>query len=243
MEKSKINEILGSLGFGLPENLDEVKSFEETFKDYKFEASSNKINSKEILESLKPKKKATNIDYHKRTVLAAEIVYQLKNENTLGHLKLQKLIYLCQNVSHITLHTNFLKQAMGPYDNRLMRSIDKKFKENNWYSFNSGEYQKYQPLEKCGEHKEWYERYFNDQLEEIGFIIEKFRKTKTRTIELIATVFACWKEILETNQLLNDEAIIQKFYGWHPDKSKFHMNEIIDTINFMKQDNFYPSKK
>ncbi len=243
MEKSKIDEILGSLGFGLPENDNEVKSFDKTFENHHFDANPDKINPKEILESIKPKKKATNIDYHKRTVLAAEIVYQLRNENTLGHLKLQKLIYLCQNVSHINLHTNFLKQAMGPYDNRLMRSIDKKFRENKWFSFNSNGYQKYQPLEKCGGHKEWYERYFEDQLEEIGLIIEKFRKTRTRRIELIATIFACWKEIIDNKQLLNNEAIIQKFYNWHPDKSKFEVNEIVDTISFMREDGFYPSKE
>lgn len=240
MDKSKIDEILGSLGFGFPENKEENIVFEKSFKDYKFEADARKIDSEKILKSLKPKKKATNIDYHRRTVLAAEIVYQLHQENTLGHLKLQKLIYLCQNSAEMDLFTNFLKQAMGPYDNRLMRSLDKQFKTNEWFQFSRGDYLKYKPLSKIGGHKEWYERYFSNQLSEINFIIEKFRKTKTKTVELIATVYACWKESLEENQLLNDEILIKKFYNWHPDKAKFTRQEIINTINWMKDEGFYP---
>lgn len=33
------------------------------------------------------------MDYHKRTVLAAEIVFQSEVDNSLGHLKLQKLMW------------------------------------------------------------------------------------------------------------------------------------------------------
>ncbi|SHG53828.1 hypothetical protein [Winogradskyella jejuensis] len=243
MEETKINEILISLGFGLPQSPDEIKAFDDTFKSCKTESNPEKIDSYKILEDLRPKKKATNIDYHKRTVLAAEIVYQLYQENTLGHLKLQKLLYLCQNSARIDIHANFLKQAMGPYDNRLMRSIDKKFKENKWFSYNPREYEKYQPLENCGGHKEWYERYFNQQLSEIDFIITKFRKTKTRAIELIATIFACWKEVIDEKQLLTDEILVYKFYQWHPDKSKFNKDEILQTIAFMKNDGFHPNQQ
>jgi uncharacterized protein YwgA len=241
MEKSKIDEILGSLGFGLPENEIEIKTFDESFRNYRFEADETKINSEEILKNLRPKIKPTNIDFHRRTVLAAEIVFKLHKENTLGHLKLQKLIYLCQHSAQMNLHTNFLKQAMGPYDNRLMRSLDKKFRENQWFTFSSNDYLKYQPLEKVGGHREWYERYFSNELSDIDFIIEKFRKFRTRNVELIATVFACWKEIIEEKQLLNDDILIKKFYAWHPDKSKFQRQEILDTIDWMNNEGFYPS--
>mgnify|MGYP003146577656 CR=1 FL=1 len=241
MEKSKIDEILGSLGFGLPENEIEIKAFDESFRNYRFESDETKINSEEILKNLRPKIKPTNIDFHRRTVLAAEIVFKLHKENTLGHLKLQKLIYLCQHSAQMNLHTNFLKQAMGPYDNRLMRSLDKKFRENQWFTFSSNDYLKYQPLEKVGGHREWYERYFSNELSDIDFIIEKFRKFRTRNVELIATVFACWKEIIEEKQLLNDEILIKKFYDWHPDKSKFKREEILDTIEWMNSEGFYPS--
>lgn len=241
MEKSKIDGILASLGFGLPETKTENDWFDETFKDYLFETDGGKLNVKKIFENSKPKKKPTNIDFHRRTVLAAEIVYKLHKENTLGHLKLQKLIYLCQHSAEMDLYTNFLKQAMGPYDNRLMRSLDKQFKENLWFKFSGGDYLKYQPLSNIGGHREWYERYFQNDLEKIDFIIEKFRKSKTRSVELVATIFACWKEILEEKQLLTNGALIKKFYDWHPDKSKFTKQEILNTIEWMENEGFIPN--
>ena len=56
MEKSKIDEILVSLGFGFPESKNDNIAFEETFEKYQFEADANKIDSEKILKSLKPKK-------------------------------------------------------------------------------------------------------------------------------------------------------------------------------------------
>lgn len=74
-------------------------------------------------------------------------------------------------------------------------------------------------------------------------MINKFRNTKTRAIEWVATIFACWKEIIDEKQLLNNEILVHKFYQWHPDKSKFNKDEILQTIAFMKNDGFHPTKE
>lgn len=77
--------------------------------------------------------KPTNVDFYKRTVLAAEIVWQLHREPTFGHLKLQKLLFLCIRSSNMQLPVNFTQQAMGPYANRMMRPIDKQLQEKNGF--------------------------------------------------------------------------------------------------------------
>ena len=91
---------------------------------------------------------------------------------------------------------------MGPYDPNLMRSIDKQFKAHRWFQYKPKDYPKYELLENAGEHKKWYEIYFSEELLEIDFIIEKFRKFKTDRVEIIATVFACWKDAIKNKQLL-----------------------------------------
>lgn len=236
-----MKNLFGSIGFSFPENVDELQAFEEIHEDYNFESDENRIDPIKILEELKePERKATRIDYHKRTVLAAEIVYKLNNEYTLGHLKLQKLMYLCQHTTSMEIHTNFLKQAMGPYDPSLMRSLDKQFKTNKWFVYLPKDYPKYQILEKAGDHKKWYETYFNDQLVEIDFIIEKFRKFKTDRVEIIATVFACWKEVIESKQLVNETSLILKFYSWSKEKSKFSEDQIKKEIQWMINEKIYP---
>ncbi len=243
MKEIDLDSFFNSLGYGLPENSEELRLFNEIYKDYSYEANANAINPEKILKSIrKSNTSITRIDYHKRTVLAAEIVYRLKDEWTIGHLKLQKLIYLCQQVEKMPIHVNFLKQAMGPYDPVLMRSLDKQFKEHKWFEFNSTDtFPKYKPLENIGGHKEWYEKYYSEYLLGIELLIETFRKTKTQEIELIATIYACWTEVLNKKEIFSNNLIVKKVYAWSSHKQKFSEDEIVKAITWMVEKRIYPT--
>ncbi len=184
--------------------------------------------------------KPGRIDYYKRILLAAEIVYKLHREPTLGHIKLQKLIYLCQEVNSMSLPTNFLKQAAGPYDPRMARSLDKKLKEKNWFKYQKGEFLKYIPLGKAGGHQEDFNKYFSDQLQGIHLLIEIFRKAKSPQVELVATLYACWKEIIDEHESFSISHLIQKVYEWSEQKKKFSTQKIESAINWMTEQGLYP---
>ena len=210
-------------------------------KNFKFKGDATKIDPKKILNSLKSNDaKVSNVEYHKRTVLAAEIVFRLKDEWSLGHLKLQKLIYLCQNAMNMSIHANFLKQAMGPYDPKLMRSLDKQFEKKQWFKFQPNDFPKYIPLEKAGGHKEWYEIYFKKSDSKVDFIIEEFRKMKTDEVELVATIFACWVELKNSGIEVNDNNLIESVHGWSVEKLKFTKEDILESITWMKENGINP---
>ena len=192
--------------------------------------------SKTKVVELKP----TNVDYYKRSVLAAELVWQLHKEPTLGHLKLQKLIYLCQKTSEMQLPTNFLRQAMGPYDNRLMRSIDKQFLEKKWFSYNKQSSLKYLPLEKAGEHQKDFLNYFSNEQENIQFLIDKFRKAKSDSIEIVATLYACIERILEEKSIFSEGLLIKYFYEWSDEKKKFSEIEVKEKFAKMIKTGIIP---
>lgn len=240
----KIKKYFGSMGLNFPENDNELDAFNKTHKGYEYSLKEELIDPYKILDNLKKenplKIKVNNTDYHKRTVLAAEIVYQLKDDTSLGHLKLQKLIYLCQNTSNMSLHANFLRQAMGPYDPKLMRSIDSQFKSRRWFEFKIDKFPKYQVLEKAGEHKEWYERYFNNHIDNINFIIETFKRFKTSQIELVATLYACWQNAIETKSIITNDLLIKEVYNWHESKEKFSKASIENAIKWMEEKGIYP---
>ena len=242
----KINKYLSSVGLKFPENEKELIAFNNTFKDYEYSLNEESIDPYKLLCDEKDqclvKEKVTNVDYHKRTVLAAEIVYQLKDDNYLGHLKLQKLIFLCQNITSMSLHTNFLHQTMGPYDPILMRSIDSQFKKRQWFEFKENDFPKYKPLDKCGEHKEWFSRYFKNDSEQINKIIERFRSLKTDQVELVSTIYACWQKEIESNSEVNNELLIHDVYAWHESKKKFSEDNIIKAIEWMSEKGIYPSE-
>ena len=184
--------------------------------------------------------KPTNVDYYRRTVLAAEIVWQLHKEPTLGHLKLQKLIYLCQKSADMQLPTNFLRQAMGPYDNRLMRSIDKQLKEKKWFEYKKEEVFKYQPLEKAGQHHNDFIKYFSAESESIQFIIDRFKTIKSDIVEIVATLYACMDNMLNENVIFSETLLFQRFYEWSEEKKKYSEKEVERVFSRMKETGIVP---
>jgi type I restriction enzyme S subunit len=185
--------------------------------------------------------KPTNVDYYRRTVLAAEIVWQLHKEPTLGHLKLQKLIYLCQKSADMQLPTNFLRQAMGPYDNRLMRSIDKQLKEKKWFEYKKEQVFKYQPLEKAGQHHNDFIKYFSAESESIQFIIDRFKTIKSDIVEIVATLYACLDNMQNENVIFSEALLIQRFYEWSEEKKKFSEKEVKRVFSRMKETGIVPN--
>lgn len=234
-----MEDILNSLGFGSPSTEKELSYFRKFYCDYEFKSNPDRVDPEKIWESIHAPK-ITGKDYHKRTVLAAEIVFQLHEEWSLGHLKLQKLIFLCQNSIGMALHTQFLKQAMGPYDPKLMRSIDSKFLQNRWFRYDKNSNQKYLPLENMGAHREWYQRYFSNEAENIQTLIDLFRKMKTHQVELIATLYSCWMETLNEKSQFDSKTVISKFYAWSEEKQKFSTNQINNAMDWMLDNRIYP---
>jgi len=234
------DDFLNSLGYGFPENSYQLGEFKKAFSSYEFKGRVAAIDPEKILQSLSSKSVVTRIDYHKRTVLAAEIVHRLHQEWSMGHVKLQKLLYLCQKIGNMPLHANFLKQAMGPYDPVMMRSLDKQFKIKKWFDFKHDGKPKYQPLENIGGHKKWFGVYYAEHLDKIDYLIETFRQTKTDETELVATIYACWLSIQENKEELSDSLLIQRVYEWSSHKQKFSEDKIIQTILWMKKEGIRP---
>ena len=239
-----IGKYLRSIGLDFPKDEEELLRFNEIHKDYPCTANEDKIDPTKILQDIKQESqketKPSRVDYHKRIVLAAEIVSQLPQDSSLGHLKLQKLIFLCQNALGMNLSTNFLQQRMGPFDPQFMRSIDSQFKKREWFEYQQNDFPKYKPLEKQGGHKEWFNIYFADQKDSIHLIIQKFKSFKTYQIELVATLYACWLNAVKQGIEIEDNKLIERFYEWHESKSKFPEKDILKAIEWMKGNSIYP---
>ena len=97
--------------------------------------NSDELVEREILndyENQKEEKRKSS--YFKRAVLAAEITCQLHAESTFGHVKLQKLMFLCEHASNMNLNDLYLKKAAGPFDNKFMHSIDKELAKQKWFT-------------------------------------------------------------------------------------------------------------
>jgi hypothetical protein len=210
--------------------------------------NSEEVNEKKRLEVYdKQITEAKKEIYFKRAVIAAEIVNKLKDESTFGRVKFQKMVYLCENVVHMKLATDrYKKFAAGPFDNKFMYSINAEFKKQRWFDvkyIKDGTYKKpiYFDLERKEKYKEYYVRYFSDQNDSIQKVIDLLRKEKTQFAELVATLFFCWKEIIEENQIFSFELICNKFYSWAEEKKRFTEQEIERGIKWMEYHQLTPT--
>ncbi|APY24912.1 Type I restriction modification DNA specificity domain protein [Leptospira borgpetersenii str. 4E] len=194
-------------------------------------------------KSKKPKiieLKPTNVDFYRRTVLAAEIVWQLHKEPTFGHLKLQKLLFLCIRTSNMQLPVHFSQQAMGPYDPQLMRSIDKQLHEKKWFLYDKDKSLKYEPLSNAGQHQADFQKYYSSEQENIFSLIKKFRTTKSDTVEIVATLYACLENMIEQKETFSESLLLKKFYDWSDRKKVFDELEVRRVFQRMKDYGILP---
>lgn len=172
--------------------------------------------------------------------LAAEITFQLHTEPTFGHLKLQKLIYLCQQLKHMDLAADFKQHAAGPYDPVMAHYLDKEFKDREWFSYDPKRDLKYKPLGRCNDHRSAFNRYFAKDVSEIYDLIGLFRTSKSDHIEIVATLFACWLRLLEKKLSVTEEQLLKDFYAWSEEKKEFSQNEVLNGLKWMKQNSVVP---
>lgn len=218
----------------------------------KFEVANNIVQFEKPIEAIKQSKQkiADQIDLFvdgssveddiKLLSLAAEITFQLHTEPTFGHLKLQKLIYLCQQLKNMNLAADFKQHAAGPYDPVMARYLDKEFKNREWFSYDPKRDLKYKPLSRCNDHRSAFDKYFAKDVSEIYHLIGLFRTSKSDHIEIVATLFACWLRLLEKKLPVAEEQLLKGFYAWSDEKKRFDKAEVLNGLKWMKQNSVVP---
>jgi uncharacterized protein YwgA len=261
-KKVKINEpetnaLLANLGIIFPRTEEELDSIVTLESERVSVLNSYHINPSLLIKGVdlpketsksgtKLKSTSKSRDYFKRAVLAAEITSQLYDEPTFGHVKLQKLIFLCENMAGLDFNNMYSKQAAGPYDHKFMHSIDQQFQRQKWFEvkteIKSG-YTKctYIPSLKFNDHQKYYATCFKSKSQEIQYVIDIFRIEKTRFVELIATLFSCWQELIKTKKMVNDQSLVTSLYAWSKEKAKYKEDEVLSALTWMKKNGFAPS--
>lgn len=177
-----------------------------------------------------------------RSVLAAEIIDQLHNEPTFGHVKFEKLIFLTEHLCKVDTGSHYHRDAAGPYDNRALRSIDSQLKTQKWFEARKldGRYE-YVPLEKHGGHKEYFGRYYASIRPKLDEIIATFRTAKTEQCEIVATLYAAWDDLLKRGKPATDDAIMDQVLNhWHKDKRRIESERWYKALGWMREKSFLP---
>ncbi len=240
---------IASIGLDFPSTNEELNAFEKVFGFKTDQLDENAIDPFKILNSVNKstiqeiKTLNSSQSYFRRAVLAAKIVHEFHEEPAFGVVKMQKLVYLSEHISEMKFTSCYRKQAAGPMDHKFIHSIKREFEKQNWFSVRKeGVMNKwiFTPLEDMTNYQSYYSRYFNEVNSNIEFFIETFRKWKTDDVELVATLFACWKEAKVKKMIISDEILIKMIYDWHDAKKKFHKSDIISKIRWMEENEVVP---
>lgn len=188
-------------------------------------------------------KKPANIHF-RRSVFAAEIVHRLHAEPTFGHVKFEKLIFLCEKRCGVDTGSTYHRQAAGPYDNRALRSIDSQIKKQRWYEARKGDKgYRYAPLEKAGAHSSYFSRYFGEVELRFDEVIETFRRATTAQCEIVATLYAAWEDLLVAGDVTDGKIIEQVLHHWHPSKQEIDEDRWRRALEWMKAKRLTPAAR
>ena len=193
--------------------------------------------TKAVPEKVQEDKTTKSNPYFQRRVLAAYIIDHLKDEPTFGHVKLMKLMYLCEHLAAIETASHYHRDAAGPYDNQMIRSIDSQLKKAQWFDCKrvNNKYQ-YTALPKKEEYKSWFTQYYSDKETGIESLLHLFGKEKTEKAEMVATLYEAWRDLKEKKQISSDKVIIHEVLNnWHESKQRISEDRWLKCLQWMKE--------
>lgn len=177
-----------------------------------------------------------------RSVLAAEIIDQLHDQPTFGHVKFEKMMFLAEHLCEVNTGSTYHRKAAGPYDNRALRSIDSQLQKQQWFEARKqdGRYQ-YVPLAKRGGHKKYFDQYFSGIVETLEKTLDTFKTAKTEQCEIVATLLAAWSDLLRKERAVSDEMIVQEvLHNWHEAKQRIPEDRWLKALGWMREKGFVP---
>ena len=217
-------------------------------KEYRQSVISEAVTGKYVVSTMnisqedKPVKQA-NLHF-KRRVLAAKILDELCEEPTLGHVKLEKLLFLSEYCAQLDLHTQYDRHAAGPYNPKVLRSIDSQLKKAKWFDYrpSTDTSNKYTRMPDYLNYADYYKKYFDaGQRSAIDNLIRLFRSSKTIQCEIVATLYGAWNDFLLERITPSDSQIIDEVLSnWHEKKERISRERWQRALNWMKDNVIIP---
>lgn len=70
-----------------------------------------------------------------------------------------------------------------------------------------------------------------------------FKPLTTDHSEAVATLYACWNDLILSNKKVDDDEIIKNFYKWNKSKKRFLVKDLHKTLKWMRAKNLIPKGK
>jgi type I restriction enzyme S subunit len=178
--------------------------------------------------------------------LGGEVIHQLYGSPGFGHVKLMKAMVLLDLhvLPEVDLDTHYYRQAAGPYDNALIRSLDSQFEQQKWYKAVPipGGGARYERLPKAGSHQKYFPGYWAPHQSAINRVLELLRPLSMRQSEIVATLYVAWNDMLLDGQTTPPDARIieESTTAWNESKLGISPEEWEWGFQFIRQNDLVP---
>jgi len=196
-----------------------------------------------------PKTKFDHV-LEKRLSLAAILVSRFHDDPNFGRTKFAKLFYLLDVSEQLELQTNYIREAAGPLDPRALYNhkigiepLGHKYGYFNTITDGTG-FIRYKPGLNINLATRRAKELMPECFEKLDNLFELFKGLDTQRSELVATLFACWNDILLKDKIDLDDTIINDFLSnWHERKTRFSKARLLKELNWMKENGIVPTGK
>ncbi len=188
----------------------------------------------------------------KRLALTSMVINESKGNETLGRVKLAKVFYLADKHLCLDMKANYVREAAGPLDHRMIYNekigIENRGELLSYFHAvdqrrRSMDRVKYIPSTNFSYITNKAKEIFIDKYENILSVIKMFLPLNTEQSEIVATLYACWNDLLILNRSdVSDEKIIFDFHNnWHVSKKRFDEDRLRNALGWMRENELVPS--
>lgn len=194
-------------------------------------------------------------DAAKQAAVVTYIVSHLRNDASLGDLKVAKILFLIQEHIHIPLgyqYTNpvkaqlqlqaidsgaeYQKWAAGPFDKALYTETQPEGERKQWFvtEKRTGGGHRYKLAQKAQEGFEMGKAILQPKMAEIDALMKPLAKLQTDDIEIVATLYAAWKELIQKKANRNKDSVLKGFYAWSEKKKQYAPGVVEQWLGWMQ---------
>jgi hypothetical protein len=223
------------------------QSVKQTKKEfYTYLLSKDLINYFGGSESKADTNKPNSDRQEKRLALASTIVNKLFGSKSFGRTKFAKVFYIADMICKQELDTSYYREAAGPIDYKFLYDPEKNIEliganRDYFYTDSSKNRTKYHPGGKTLEVNKNFDLFFSEQTNELENLFNLFYNLTTEQAEIIATLYACWNDLIIMRQEISDQRIITEVKKhWHINKLRFSDDRLQIALNWMKENKLLP---
>lgn len=192
-----------------------------------------------------PKTKFDHV-LERRLALGGTLVHSLYQDKNFGRTKLTKIFYLADMRMKKKLDTEYYRQPAGPLDQRALYNeqigLEPLALRHGYFKADTSKQMvRYLPEKNLSSLAGYAKTILGDDYREVTRIIELLRDLTTDQCEIVATLYACWNDMIITDRKISDASVINEFLtNWHPKKQRFQKPRLQKALKWMRDNKLVP---